>query len=359
MFSRNRLIVVAVCLLALGAVLANAPLVSSQGLTITAAAIEGDLPLDAPDSTLWQQATAVEVPMSAQMIARPIMPETNAKAITVRALHNDVSIAFLLEWQDATRNDSTLSVDAFRDSVAIQFPLIDGQPFYCMGQQGGDVNIWHWKADWQAAMIAQQSLQDIYPNIYVDQYPFADPAVETEGDIYLAAYTDLDYLTAEAVGNLLALPVHLSPVEDIVAGGFGTLTTQPLEGQNVQGYGEWSDGVWRVIFSRALTSAEAEDVSLAPEKLYSVAFAAWDGANQERNGAKSTSQWVSFQLAGAPGTGAAMTAGTAAQAPLTARVAATQPTGFNALFWGFIALLILIPLGVGVVMLYFHLGSKP
>ncbi|HHY57583.1 MAG TPA: hypothetical protein GYA08_19330 [Chloroflexi bacterium] len=354
MFTRSRLIIVAVCLLALGAVLANAPLVSSQGLTITAAAIEGDLPIDAPDSALWQQATAVEVPMSAQMIARPIMPETNAKAITVRALHNNAEIAFLLEWQDATRNDTTLRVDDFRDSVAIQFPVGEGQPFYCMGQQGGDVNIWHWKADWQASLIAQQNLQTTYPNLAVDQYPFTEPAE----NIYLAAYADRNYLTAEAAGNYLALPTHGSPVEDLVAGGFGTLTTQPLAGQNVRGFGEWRDGVWRVIFSRELTSTEAEDVMLAPEKLYAVAFAAWDGANQERNGSKSTSQWVSFQLASAPGTGAAAPAGAAAQAPLTASVAATQPTGFNPLFWGFIALLILIPLGVGVVMLYFYLGNK-
>jgi len=91
------------------------------------------------------------------------------------------------------------------------------------------------------------------------------------------------------------------------------------------------------------------------EKVYSVAFAAWDGANQERNGSKSTSQWVSFQLAGAsPAPSAAAPA-----APLSATVAAIPPTGFNALFWGFIGLLILIPLAVGVVMLYFHLGSKP
>jgi hypothetical protein len=356
MLTRNRLIIIAVCLLALAAFWLNTPLVSSQGLTITAAAMEGNLPLDAPASDVWQQATAVEVPMSAQMISRPIMPETNAKAVTVRALHNGTQVAFLLEWQDATRNDATLRVDDFRDGAAIQFPVLEGQPFYCMGQLGGDVNIWHWKADWQAALIAQQSLQTTYPNITVDQYPFA----EASEDIYLAAYADINYLTAAAAGNYLALPVHGSSVEDLVAGGFGSLTTQPLEGQNVQGYGEWSDGVWRVIFSRDLSSTEAEDVTLAPETLYSIAFAAWDGANQERNGSKSTSQWISFQLAGAAGAGAATTTETAAaDAPLTATVAAIPPTGFNALFWGFIALLILIPLGVGIVMLYFHLGSKP
>jgi hypothetical protein len=33
----------------------------------------------------------------------------------------------------------------------------------------------------------------------------------------------------------------------------------------------------------------------------------WDGANKERNGQKSTSQWVSLQLSNAPGVPAAPT----------------------------------------------------
>lgn len=51
-----------------------------------------------------------------------------------------------------------------------------------------------------------------------------------------------------------------------------------------------------VIF-RNLLSSEAEDVSFTLDQPYSVAFAAWDGANGERNGEKSTSQWVTLQLA--------------------------------------------------------------
>ncbi|GIV68349.1 ethylbenzene dehydrogenase-related protein [Caldilinea sp.] len=352
MFKRNFVIATLILLASLATILLNAPLVSSQGLTITAAAVEGALPLEAPDSELWRLATAVEVPLSAQMIARPILPETNAKAITVRALHNGEEIAFLLEWADATRNDATVRVEDFRDAVALQFPLIDGQPFYCMGQQGGDVNIWHWKADWQAALIARRTLQDVYPNIHVDMYPFVD---ETE-NLYLAAYADVDFLPAEAVGNLLALPVHTTPVEDMVAGGFGSLTSQPPEGQNVQGYGEWRDGLWRVILSRSLRSAEAEDVSFAPEKLYSVAFAAWDGANRERNGAKSTSQWVSLQLGAAPAPAAAPAAGAAAPSP--ARTAAVTPSGIGPLFWGFIGLLVVLWALIALTLLYFRDEGK-
>jgi len=159
------------------------------------------------------------------------------------------------------------------------------------------VNIWHWKADWQADLAARQDMESLYSNMYVDIYPFADPAAGLAAGP--SAYLDANYLPALASGNLFASAARPSPVEDLIAGGFGSLTSQAAEGQNVQGFGEWADGKWRVIFSRELTSQEAEDVKFAPGKVYSLAFAAWDGANEERNGQKSTSQWISLQLGSA------------------------------------------------------------
>jgi len=338
MLTHNRLLILVGLALAVAAVVFKTPLASSQGLTITATEITGELPVSAPQSDLWNQTTAVEVPLSAQMIARPMLPETNVKSVTARALHNGQELALLLEWADPTRNESTLRVEDFRDGVAVQFPLAQAQPFFCMGQQGGDVNIWHWKADWQAAITAAQELRDVFPNMYVDQYPFTEEGT----DVVLAAYTDPNYLTAQAAGNLMALPVHASPVENLVAGGFGSLTSQPVDRQNVQGHGEWRDGVWRVVFSRGLTSAEREDISLASDKVYSVAFAAWDGANQERNGTKSTSQWVSLQLAGA------------AAAPAAAAAAIPQTTSKLPL-WVWLAMLVFLSVVVAGVMLYYNL----
>ena len=60
-----------------------------------------------------------------------------------------------------------------------------------------------------------------------------------------------------------------------------------------------------MIFSRDLESAEADDVSFMPGKTYSIAFAAWDGANGERNGQKSTSQWVNLVIESGPAVAAA------------------------------------------------------
>jgi cytochrome b558/566 subunit A len=119
-----------------------------------------------------------------------------------------------------------------------------------------------------------------------------------------------------------------TPVEDLNAGGFGSLTAQTAAGQNVQGSGGWVDGRWRVIFMRDLTSAEAEDVSFAADKVYSIAFAAWDGANGERNGEKSTSQWLSLQL----GKAATASASQIAVVPPSAGRAAMPPLAIAAIF---------------------------
>jgi hypothetical protein len=270
------------------------PLASSQGITLTAAQVSGELPLEDPDSPLWQQTTAIVVPLSAQTVSKPILREAKVRSISVRAVHNNQKIAFLVEWDDESRNDQTVRVQDFRDAVALQFPLISGQPFFCMGMQGGNVNIWHWKADWQADLAAWQDMESLYPDMNVDQYPFAQGDFPSPAD-----YRDVNYVPALAAENLFAAP-RLSPVEDLVAGGFGTLTAEPEAGQNVQGYGVWENNRWRVVFSRDLVSEEAEDASFQAGQVYSVAFAAWDGANGERNGQKSTSQWVSLQLEGQP-----------------------------------------------------------
>jgi len=296
MITRSRMWLAGLIVLAAALTLLKIPVASSQGVTLVAYQVSEDLPVNDPDSPLWRRVTAVQVPLSAQAVARPMTLGTKVQSVTARALYDDEQVAILVEWADDTQDDSMVRVQDFRDAVAVQFPLVEGQPFFCMGQQGGDVNIWHWKADWQADIAARQDMETLYPNMHVDQYPFADSNAGLAAGP--ATYTDPNYLPALASGNLFATAQHLSPVEDVIAGGFGSLTAQPAEAQNVHGYGVWKDSRWRVIFSRDLTSQETADAQFATDKVYSVAFAAWDGANGERNGQKSTSQWVSLQFGG-------------------------------------------------------------
>lgn len=267
------------------------PLASSQSLTLIATRLDGELPLGDPDSTLWQKSTAIDVPLSAQTITIPYLNKTNVKTIKARALRNDRQLAILVEWSDATQDDTLVRVQDFRDAVAVQFPLITTvEPYICMGMAGVDVNIWQWKADWQADIAARQDMETAYPNMNVDFYPFAQTALPAPAD-----YTDPNYVTAYQAGNLFA-QVHTTPVENLIAGGFGTLTSLPIDNQRVQGYGVYANGQWRVIFARDLKTTLPDNAQFDPGKSYPLAFAAWDGANGERNGQKSVSQWISLNI---------------------------------------------------------------
>ena len=334
-----------ILVVAAGFVFFKVPLASSQGLTLVAAQVSGDLPVNDPDSAVWQKSTAVEVPLSAQNVTRPMLLSTNVKSVTARALHNGSQIVILVEWADETLNDQMVRVQDFRDAAAVQFSLAEGQPFFCMGQAGGNVNIWYWKADWQADITARRDMNTLYPNMYVDQYPFTgavEPVLAAPAD-----YTDPNYLPALASGNLFASATRASPVEDIIAGGFGTLTAQPADGQNVQGFGAWADGKWRVIFSRDLTSKEADDAVFTPGKVYSMAFAAWDGANNERNGQKSTSQWVSLQVAGG------------VTQPPAAQPTATTAANAQVIWWAILPMLLVTLLILGLAGMAFLLSKLP
>ncbi|WP_455377118.1 ethylbenzene dehydrogenase-related protein [Petrachloros mirabilis] len=256
------LIFLFLCILVVAGVLGGlgVPLVSSEGMVIRAAFIQGDLPT-APEDPAWSKVLPMTLPLSGQVITRPVWPEPTARALTVRALHNGEDIAFLLEWQDNTKNDR-LTPGTFRDGVAIGLPLGDAPAFFCMGQLDHYINIWHWKADWQS---------DI--------------------DRRAARSTDRE---RKGVRTFEVIPRRISSVEDLIGGGFSTLTTKEKQGR-VQGKARWKEGFWHVVMHRPLSRDEQEnEAKLIPGRVQTVSFAVWNGENKERNGQKAVAPW--FQL---------------------------------------------------------------
>ena len=250
------------CILVSAAVLGGMgiPLVSSEGMVIRARLIEGDLPVT-PEDAAWAKVAPMTLPLSGQVITRPVWPEPTARALSVRAVHNGTDIAFLLEWQDNTKNDR-LTPGTFRDGVAIGLPLGDAPAFFCMGQLDHYINIWHWKADWQSD---------------IDRRAARSGEKQREG-----------------VRTFEVIPRRVSSVEDLIGGGFSTLTTKEKQGR-VQGKATWKDGVWHVVMRRPLGSEEQEnEAKLVPGRVQTVAFAVWNGENKERNGQKAVAPW--FQL---------------------------------------------------------------
>jgi hypothetical protein len=238
------------------------PLVSSEGMAIRSYVVQGDLPNTADDAA-WQKVPPITIPLSGQVITRPVWPEPTVRALTVRSLHNGTDIGFLLEWQDNTKNDR-LTPGTFRDGVAIGLPLGDAPAFFCMGQLDHYINIWHWKADWQS-------------------------------DIDRRAARTSEKKEA-GVRTFEVIPRRASSVEDLIGGGFSTLTTKEKQGR-VQGQAFWKDGVWHVVMRRPLQSQEQEnEAKLVPGRVQAISFSVWNGENKERNGQKAVAPWFHLRL---------------------------------------------------------------
>ncbi len=236
------------------------PLVSSEGMTVRSYLVQGDLP-NAADDAAWKKVSPITIPLSGQVITRPVWPEPTVRALIVKSVHNGTEIAFLLEWQDNTKNDQ-LTPGTFRDGVAVGIPLGDAPAFFCMGQLDHYINIWHWKADWQSDIDRRA----------------ARASEKKEG----------------GVRTFEVIPRRVSSVEDLIGGGFSTLTTKERQGR-VQGQAVWRDGVWHVVMRRPLASEEQENEALlVPGRIQAVSFAVWNGENKERNGQKAVAPW--FQL---------------------------------------------------------------
>ena len=148
-----------------------------------------------------------------------------------------------------------------------------------MGGPDLPVNIWQWKAVWQADIeTGFETAAERWPDTYVDEYQQEDDPL---------------YAPAEELGNPNAQRDRSTPIEDLIAEGFGTLTT--VEAQQVEGSGEWRDGRWRVVFARALES-DGQLSSFGVGTITPVAFAVWDGGAGDRNGQKSIAQFIDVEF---------------------------------------------------------------
>ncbi len=231
--------------------------------------VKGELP-DNPEDSRWERTESLEILLAGQVITKPRWQNPAIEVITVRSLFNDKQIAFLLQWDDRTKDtshqeeenpppretaDTYVKVNisdepraVLRDGVAIQFPVVipesPQKPFFLLGQLGKDVNIWHWKAD-----------------------RAENPSVQTS-------------------------------VEELNARGYNRpITPQSPETQNTEGKALWSKGTWKVVMKRSITTEDGKlDVQFERGRLVPVAFMAWDGSNGETGLKMSHSSWYYLRL---------------------------------------------------------------
>ncbi len=190
------------------------------------------IPLD-PDAAAWARMEPVKIHLYPQTARAPF--GTEERDVWVTAAYTDGAAAFRLDFADATEGrDST----SYADACAIMFVLGTAPAAGQMMGHDASANIWHWRADWDAA--------------------HARPG----GD------------SARAVHELLA-------------SGPGTQGLMPT--QTVAGRGRYHDGKWSVVFERPLRPQQEGELALAPDGDIEIAFAVWDGAKRESLSRKSIS----------------------------------------------------------------------
>jgi len=231
---------------------ANQP---TEQTVISASRIQGPLPAS-PGDLAWEQARPVSLYLTGQVIAGPRWQTPGVDAVTVRALHDDQSLALLIEWDDPfhdTEGDGSeaapgegtyvdleqiaSSTVPFPDALAIQFPqgLGDGpqKPYFFWGQPGKPVNLWKWQAD--------------------------------------------------------------DTVAEFNATGFKE-GLNPQTSSEVTASGTWAEGHYRLVLTRPFATADPNDVQMAPGDFIPIAFQAWEGSNGEAGTRLALSSWYSLVL---------------------------------------------------------------
>jgi hypothetical protein len=193
--------------------------------------VSNELTLD-PNDPLWDAHDGPKkftLELGPQMITNPKWPDPSIKEVILSAVRNKSELAILLEWADNAKDNSYGFSERFTDQAAVMFPLEPKEeaPLITMGNEGRTVNIWQWKAAWQKDLDPEKN----------------NPSRERRD--------------SSPVGMSVQNTDRDSPVEDLNAEGFSTLTIQ--EEQNVQGKGVWEDNRWRVVFRRSLRNSDTAD----------------------------------------------------------------------------------------------------
>jgi len=156
------------------------------------------------------------------------------RSLRVRAAFSSSHLFIRLQWPDPNRNVDRGDGTLFPDAAAVLFPLNGDAPLLTMGSPQAPVNAWYWRAD-------------------------------------------------------------LERPQNLVAHGLGTV--ERAEGPELWARAQWQEGQWHLVLARALEGGGATAVSLSPGAKVKVAFAVWEGGNQERAGLKSFSgQWRELEI---------------------------------------------------------------
>ncbi len=207
----------------------------------------------------------------------------DAPSVSVKAVHNGIKVAFQFIWADSTE-DKENSLNTYRDALAVLFPLnisAGYNPSPLMGAKGEPVNVWQWRAEWQAELDGRRDLEARQPL--------------TEG-VWISP---VDRILKNQHPGMSSGLINTSERIEYIAEGYSTLTKQVQ--QDVDAKGRYGDGKYTVVFLRDLNRTDLSDAEFkAGSKTY-MNVAVWNGHEGNVDGMKSlTFSWTPIMLDPAP-----------------------------------------------------------
>ncbi len=262
-----------------------------------ATAIDKEMLFD-PSHIAWMGVEPVEIEI------KPIWQrEETITHIAVRSVKNEEFVSLCFQWPDPTM-DVARDQSVFPDGTAVMFAMGDEVPALPMAvrvegfEAKAPVNIWHWQADRQIEATEGKEMEEVgatSPSNGWSLFPLSaearanPPQVESSTPDTLSLPSFMTARDSGSVGNQRTTLSH--SVLESNAKGFGSLTPQPAEAQDVWGTAAWSSGVWRVVLTREIETNGEGDIDLSEPREVAVTFAVWDGSKEDRNGIKLISGW--------------------------------------------------------------------
>lgn len=211
------------------AILGTAAMAAPASRTVRVLSVP-NIDATSPEAAVWKQAPVAVVALQPAFAGHPSVVGTPAtEKLSVQAVRAGQRLYVRLAWSDRTANAAIKDTGQFADGAAVQFP-VNGKVATTpfMGDANNAVNVWQWRADGRT--------------------------------------------------------------QNLVARGFGTSTviqTDSLKSAHVR-----TDDGWAVVLTRPLKASPDEGASLPSKGSVPIAFAAWDGGNEERDGFKAvTLEW--------------------------------------------------------------------
>lgn len=175
----------------------------------------------------WDKVDYLDLPMAGQLMFEPRNFTSTITNVRVRGLYTGTEVGILLEWTDRKPNKGDDGMPP--DGVRIQFPQKEGEkPYFFMGDKKANAYLW------------------------------AFNVVDNKGIEFNAK-------------------------------GPGDITQQ--EKQDIKAEGIYKNGLYRVLFKRALDTKDNNDLKFEPGKFIPFSVQVYDGRNKEEGNRATISAW--------------------------------------------------------------------